>query len=380
MAFAGSVRTDRPRFPGRTVAGFGLVDLVVGVLLSVAVFVLVHVDLYASDPHGNVINALVATSMTLPVVWARRYPMLAAATVATGAVVNWLFVGQYVRCGAAVPAALWLACVMGLELRGRRALIAMVLVLVDIQALCLADAALIPASTIPLAPVAIAFWFAGRTIRSRNDTVRRLAVQNEHLVTTRQRTAELAVDNERRRISQGLDEHLQRSIGDLASTAAFGREQLDDPPAAQDAFAAIASGGRETLARMRDVVHELRTDAPREPQPDLARLGDLVSRAGAVLTVDGQPHALPSAVEVSGYRVVEQLLHTFPSAVETVAVHVHFGADQLELRVTGQQVAEPTGPEVSLARHRLESHGGSLIARHRADQLEWVARFPLMAG
>ena len=362
-----------------TLFGVGMVDLAVGLSLSAAVVVLVHVDLYASDPHGDLLAALAAVSMTLPVVWARRNPLPAAVVAAVGAIANWLLVGPYVRCGAVVPAAFWLACAVGLGLRGRRALVAMTLVLVDLQAICLADAALIPATIIPLAPAAVAFWFAGRTIRSRNEAVQRLAEQNAELSATRERTARLAVDTDRRRIGEGLDQRLQRRIDGLALAAALGGERVDDPAAAQAAFSAIASGGRETLAQMRDVVDALRSEGPRQPLPDLSRLADLVRHRGGVLTVAGEPRPLPSGIEVTGYRIVEQLLLTFPPAVETVQVSVHFGPDQLELRIAGREVAELIGPEITLARHRLEVFGGSLAFAREPGRHQWIARLPLMA-
>lgn len=362
------------------IRGIRPMDLVAGVLLSVGVFVLVHVDLYASDPHGNVIKAVAATSMTLPVVWARRNPLAAASVAAAGATVNWLLIGQYVRCGAAVPAALWLACAIGLRLTGRRALLAMILVFVELQALCLADAALIPASTIPLVPMATAFWFAGRAIRSHNDNVRLLDAQNRQLAATREQTARLAVDNDRQRISESLEHQLRRRIGDMSATAASGRVRVDDPASAQEAFGAIAREGRETLAMMRDVVDELREDAPRLPAPDLARLSDLVTHHGGSLTVDGRTRQLPGGFELTTYRVAEQLLHTFPIEAGPIDVQVHFGDDALELSVTGRQAREPVGPEVASARHRVELFGGSLTGGHRADQLQWIARLPLPAG
>jgi signal transduction histidine kinase len=398
-----SLGVRRPRGP--VVAGSGLVDLSAGVLLSVAVFVIVHVDLYASDPHGTVLDGLAATSMTLPVVWARRAPLPAAAVLALGGVLNWVFVGHFIRCGAGVPAAFWVACAIGWRLRGRPALLGILLVLVDLQALCLADAALIPISILPLAPMTVAFWFAGRTIRARTETIARLAEQNQHLVETRERTAQLAVDTDRRRISDGLERQLQQQIGDLASTATAGRDRVADPPAARAAFGAISEGGRTALTQMRDLVDSLRAEAPRRPPPDLARLDELVGHCGGTLTVDGDTRPLPGGIELAGYRVVEQLLRTF--VLDPPAVHVHFGADALELRVTGRPLAsppfaapakpaaapiapfepiepfdrlEPLGPEVAVARHRLEVHGGTLVANREAGRLQWIARVPLTAG
>lgn len=68
----------RPGVPGnqvaRSVSSVGAVDIAAGVLLSAVVFVLVHVHLFQSDPHGDIWAGLLATTMTLPVVVARRWP------------------------------------------------------------------------------------------------------------------------------------------------------------------------------------------------------------------------------------------------------------------------------------------------------------------
>lgn len=382
----GSVRPSaaaaRVRWP---MLAAGLPDLVVGVLLSVVVFMIVHVDFYASDPHGDVAAGLAATLITLPVVWARRYPLPAAAVMAAAALLNWIVVGHYIRCGAAVPAAFWVACVVGLRLRGRAAVAGMILVIAGLSMLCLGDAALTPTAIVPLTPIAVAFWFAGRAIRVRDQTVRHIAEQNRQLIATRERTAQLAVETDRHRIGAGLDAQLQRRIETMAATATSGREQVEDPASAQAAFAAISADGRATLARMREVVDTLRSDAPRGPQPGLGGLADLVARHGGRLVVDGDRRALPDGVELSGYRIVEQLLRSFDTRAETIAdpvvVRVHYGADELELRISGLGPDDPWAvPEVAVAQQRIAVHGGQLAADRRNNRVQWAARIPLTSG
>jgi hypothetical protein len=224
----------------------------------------------------------------------------------------------------------------------------------------------------------IAFWLIGRVIRSRTDNNDRIAMQNAELEATRQHTAQLAVINDRARISEGLDRQLHQSLEELAETAATGRNQLDDPRAAQAAFATVARRGRRTLTAMRGVVDALHIDAPLQPTADLSWLGDLVSRHGGVLVVRGDPRPLPDALESSGYRIVEQLLRSFDDSSGPVDVQIEYGADTLELRVCGRASATAgSGPEVTVARQRVEFHGGGLTADRQAERLLWVARVPL---
>jgi hypothetical protein len=396
MAQAGGAAVPPPRSQLPSVAGIGVVDALAALTLTGLMVVTVHVDLYPSDPHGGLLAVAAATSMTLPVLWARRYPLAAAATVAAGGLVNWLFVGEYIRCGAAVPAAFWLACAVGLRLSGRRATSALVLVLVGLQAMCLADAELIAASVIPLGLMVLAFWLIGRTIRSRSETNRRVAAQNAELAATREKTAQIAINSDRLRISATLDRQLQQNLAELEATALAGREQVDNPPSAQAAFAVIAHRGRRTLAEMREVVDAVHVDAVHvdaahvdavhvdaisQPAAGLSRLGDLVTRYGGRLEVQGVPRPLPEHLEVSGYRVVEQLLRTFDRGSAPGDVQVEFGTDALVLRVSGTPTSPVvTGPEVTLVRQSVERHGGGLSLDHRADHLQWVARVPLVAG
>ena len=87
--------------------------------------------------------------------------------------------------------------------------------------------------------------------------------------------------------------------------------------------------------------------------------------AGARLTVEGSPRALPAGVELSAYRVVEHLLDAVQDAPD-VEVGVRFADDALELRVTGPlrrrgAAARSSGPASGRAAPRhLEAttHGG----------------------
>jgi hypothetical protein len=367
----------------------GMPDLIVGIALSVGVFALVHVHLYASDPHAGVVGGLLAVLITLPVVWARRYPLSAVAVAAAGALISWLAVGHYVRCGAVIPAGMWLACVIGLRLRGRAALVGMMLVLATLQFLCLSDSAITPVTMVALVPLAVVFWLTGRTIRSRAETMRRVAERNEQLTATRERTARLAVETDRARIRTGLDAALQGRLDLMATTAARGRAQVDDAASACAAFATIAVEGRKTLTEMREVVDALRIDPPRTPAPNLERLTELVAEHGGRLVVDGDRRPLAEGVELSAYRIVEQLLQALdpaPAGADATGaeVRVHYGRADLHVHVSGPGRADSaSAPQLAVAQLRVEVHGGRLTTdaagAPRGQGVQWAARIPLSA-
>ena len=145
---------------------------------------------------------------------------------------------------------------------------------------------------------------------------------------------------DRASVAEDLDGVLRRQISDIASTAAAGRESVSiDPEKTQAALASVATEGRAVLQQMREVVGTLRDDAPSDPQPTLAQLSDLLSRAtsaDARLTIEGTPASLPAGVELSGFRLVEQLLVALDDAAESdVLVRVTFRPDALELHLAG---------------------------------------------
>ena len=91
-------------------------DGLIALLLSVFAICLRAERTHPSHPHGGFWASLAVLSMTVPVLWRRRAPLGAVATLAAGALFNGLVIGSMVRCGAALPA---LALVM---LLGRPAL------------------------------------------------------------------------------------------------------------------------------------------------------------------------------------------------------------------------------------------------------------------
>ena len=84
------------------------------------------------------------------------------------------------------------------------------------------------------------------------------------------------------------------------------------------AASTISSTGRQALAEMRRLLGVLRTGEHQEggeyvPQPDVAQIKDLVEQCrGSGLSVDfrieGTPRPLPSGVELTAYRIVQEAL------------------------------------------------------------------------
>lgn len=114
---ADSTPTAPPAGVGRRIRWLGPIGIVVAIALSVAEWLVVR----GPDNDGTVLQALLALTMTVPVVLARRWPVPAAGTVAVAALVNGLLFPDLVRCAGAFPAVLYIAFAVGAWSRaGRR--------------------------------------------------------------------------------------------------------------------------------------------------------------------------------------------------------------------------------------------------------------------
>jgi hypothetical protein len=121
-----------------------------------------------------------------------------------------------------------------------------------------------------------------------------------------------------------------------------------------------------------------------EPQPTLAQLASLLERtttADARLHVEGSSRALPAGLELSGYRIVEQLLAVLGDTPDArINVRVRFRPDALELHVTGPVGAHSDqSAAIAAARERAALHDGTLRLEASPGALAAFVRLPLPA-
>ncbi|MFG2112223.1 sensor histidine kinase [Streptomyces sp. NPDC048718] len=170
------------------------------------------------------------------------------------------------------------------------------------------------------------------TLRGRGEAERRLVEQETISEAERARRTLL---EERARIARELHDvvaHHMSVITVQADSAPYRIPDLPEP--AREEFASIAAGARESLSEMRRLLALLRsegTEGDRAPQPGLDRVTQLVEatvRAGvpASLSLAAGMGALPQAVELSAYRIVQEALSNVvrhaPGADTRVSVRV----------------------------------------------------------
>jgi signal transduction histidine kinase len=372
--------------PAWGIRDVGAGDLLLGAGLSVFMLGLIGGWLRTSGgPQGGLFASVAALTMTLPVIIERRSPLTAAVVVALATAFNELVVGHLIRCGPALPAVLVIGYFVGTRCTGRQFWLAALCCLTGIALQSVYDPQLGPSFMVIGVLAMIGFCGAGRLARSRSRLAAALRTRNAELRDQRDQTARLAAAAERTRVAGDLDGFLQDQIGQMNATVAAGRELLSsDPVAAQQAFADVESQGRATLAQMREVAGILTEQAPTQPQPTLAQLASLLERtttADARLHVAGSPRVLPAGLELSGYRIVEQLLAALGDTPDArIDVRVSFRPDALELHVTGPVGAhgEQSGA-VAAARERAALHDGTLRLEARPGGLAAFVRLPLPA-
>jgi signal transduction histidine kinase len=361
------------------------VDLLIAALLSVWAVLLTSGALKTGHKTG-VGEAIGVLVMTVPVAWRRRAPISAAGTIAVGAVANAVLFDSVVRCGPCLPAAFFISFEVGAQLRRRRSMVGLGLVLVNIVAQAFSDPQLGGSTVILFVPAAVGFFALGRLAASRAALARELREKNVRLQKQREQTARLAVMNDRARVAGDLDEFLHDQVAEIAETAAAARASVaSDPESANAAFAVVQNEGRSALARMREVVGSLRDEGADEPQPTLLQLSDLLDRAttaNARLTVEGSPRLLPSGVELSGYRIVEHLLMAMDDGPGAdIDVRLSFSPDALELHLMGPAAHHIDLPAVvAAARQRAALYGGTVGAVANAGRCTAYARLPLVGN
>ncbi|MEV4681300.1 sensor histidine kinase [Streptomyces kurssanovii] len=234
-------------------------------------------------------------------------------------------------------------------------------------------------------------------LRERGDAQRRLIVQETISEAER---AQRTLLEERARIARELHDvvaHHMSVITVQADSAPYRIESL--PDAAREEFTSIAASARESLTEMRRLLAVLRsedTQGERAPQPGLDRVQQLVEatvRAGvpAELSLAADLGAVPQAVDLSGYRIVQEALANVvrhaPGAPTRVSV-TSDGSDLTVLVVNGPAPAptsplETTGTGHGLVgmRERVRLTGGSLDTGPLPDGgFRVAARLPLTAG
>ncbi|MEV6796077.1 histidine kinase [Streptomyces sp. NPDC051320] len=162
-------------------------------------------------------------------------------------------------------------------------------------------------------------WVLGDSMSTRRAYLAQLEERAARLEKEREAQAKVAVAGERARIARELHDVVAHNVSVMVVQADGAAYVLDAAPdQAKQALETISSTGRQALAEMRRLLGVLRTGDAREsgeyvPQPDVEQIQELVEHvrtAGLAVDfqVEGTPRPLPSGVELTAYRIVQEAL------------------------------------------------------------------------
>jgi signal transduction histidine kinase len=271
-------------------------------------------------------------------------------------------------------AAAYLLGSLGDAVRGREGL----LIVVASAAIIVANMPDAGAGEFILVPSVFALgWLGGFAFRKRD--VQAAAAEQRALQAEREReaAARVAVAEERARIARELHDIVGHALSVMVLQVGAVRHKLQDQPAEdREALEDVERTGRTALSEVRRLLGAMRErdgEVELEPQPGLDNLRALVASVRSAglpvrLHVEGEPAVLPSALDLSAYRIVQEgltnvLKHADASHAEVVVRHTP-EALELEVRDDGRGPAGGDDPGHGLVgiRERVKLYGGEMTA------------------
>ena len=196
---------------------------------------------------------------------------------------------------------------------------------------------------------------------------------------TEQAETDRAVSDERLRIARELHDVVAHAMSIVTVQAGVAAHVIDDQPdEAKRMLENVRVTSHEALDEMRRLLGVLRGgDAALAPAPSLRDVGDLAdslreSGVPVELTVSGDAAGVPSGVDLTAYRIVQEALtnvlkHAGPSSA-TVTIQYEPGLVTVEVVDDGRGAAvSATGGHGILGmRERVAAFGGTLVAAPRS--------------
>jgi signal transduction histidine kinase len=338
-------------------------------LFVVFLLAVVVVDLSANpDREGPLaLNIAVMSGIALSFLWRRSKPLLTLGIVLGGLLGMATWLTQPPNMFAAVLSLLSASYAVGRHEAGRRSVAGLVAAatVVTVVAIIFDPGDIF----FPVTFFCIVPWLAGRTIRTQTALARELAEKAERAEHARAEEEERAIRLERTRIARELHDVLAHNLSVMVVQAAAARRVVDrNPVQAVEAAELIERTGREALAEIRQLFGPVRRGEGEDLSgpPSVARLDDLVRGAGAAglaveLRVMGDPVELPSGIDLTAYRIVQEALTNAlkHSGCERAAVTVSYEPNELVLSVEDDGEERRDGDGLS------ESGGGHGIAGMR---------------
>ena len=256
-----------------------------------------------------------------------------------------------------------------------------------------------------LSGLAFAAAVSGITERQRRALLQSLEEKAARLEVERDQEGRLAAARERARIAREMHDIVAHNLSVMIALADGAALTIDSAPLqARGAVERVSSTGRQALMEMRRLLGVLRDEdgphGPREPQPTLERLDELLSQVHAAgipvtMQLDGDPRSLPEGVQLTVFRVAQEALtNTLKHARRPTRAHLALNCrpDHVELEVTdrsenGTAASPPPalhdpddGRGLRGMRERAAAYGGQLEAGPDAAGDGWRVHLDLRSA
>lgn len=217
---------------------------------------------------------------------------------------------------------------------------------------------------------------AGDASRSRRAYLAEVEERARRAESDRDREARRRVTQERLRIARDLHDVVGHHLALISVQAGVAGHVLDEQPGqVRQSLAYIRQASRSALEELRDTIGLLREpdepEAPTEPTPGLAGLAQLVAafrRTGLRVEheVLGTARPLPSAADVTAYRVIQESLTNVCKHASAQRARLVLRYEASALGITVDSPGSGSGPGaghgITGMRERVAALGGLLDA------------------
>lgn len=190
--------------------------------------------------------------------------------------------------------------------------------------------------------IVVPAWLLGDVVRTRRVEAERRAEAGARAIRETEERLRAAAAEERRHMARELHDVVAHGVSVMLIQAGAARQVIHTAPdRATDSILTVESTGREVMAELRRLLGVLNDDGEATglaPQPGIDQLGPLVDRvrqAGlpAELEIDGTPRALPTSLDVTAYRIVQEALTNALRYARRARTLVHVVYDDEVLRL-----------------------------------------------
>lgn len=236
-------------------------------------------------------------------------------------------------------------------------------------------------------------WLVGLALHERTERTRDAEQRAAQAERERADAGRIAVAEERTRIARELHDVVAHAVSVMVLQVGALRHRMPPEDAeTREALRNVEQAGRTALAEMRRLLDAMRREEDQPelaPQPGLDNIEKLLTdvRASGLdvrLEVHGDPVSLPSGLDLSAYRIVQEgLTNTLKHArAEHAEVHIHYATRLLEVEVrddgSGPAASDGLGHGLIGIGERVKIYGGDMTAGRLPDRgYALRARLPL---